>query len=392
MELFDSAEYEVLVIAPFGRDAIAAVEVLAKHAIRSSVVSSLADLRDRLREPVGALMIAEEALTTRGAADLKDALSNQAPWSNLPLILLTHTVERSLQTERIIEQVGVNGNVSLLERPFRILTLVSSIRVALQSRRRQYEVRALLLEQSLAVEKQIRAVSQRDEFLSIASHELKTPITSMKLQVQVRKRMLSRGDLSISSPEKIAGLLDFTETQLNRLSRLVDDMLDISRIVNGKLSLNREPAELGQLVSEVLEGFADQFRAANCSIDFRRSEAVYGDWDRYRIEQVVANLFGNAIKYAPNGAVTITVRSEKDTALLIVKDSGPGVAPKNQERIFQRFERAISGNDVSGLGLGLFISRQILDLHGGSIQIESQLGTGATFLVALPANSAMPER
>lgn len=381
-----SSEYDVLVLAPFGRDAAAATEALGRDGIHAAPVSSLPELCTRIHGPAGALLIAEEALTLENAQELRDALLNQAPWSNLPIILMTSQAERYFTTERIMELFGMSGSITLLERPFRILTLVSALRVALQARKKQYEVRELLLEQKRAVEQQKLAVAQRDDFLSIASHELKTPITSMKIQVQMRKRFLSRGDQSVFSPDKVSSLIDFTDTQLSRLTRLVDDMLDISRIVNGKLSLNCEQMELGRLVEEVLEGFAAQFQAAGCPVDLKIEDRVWGAWDRYRIEQAVVNLLSNAIKYGSDKPVEITVRSQGENAQLLVKDQGMGVAPENQERIFQRFERAVSQSGISGLGLGLFITRQILDLHGGTIRIESALGAGSTFIMELPAH------
>jgi signal transduction histidine kinase len=384
----DFSETEVLVLAPFGRDAAMAVEVLGRHGIHAEPVKLLSELCARVQKPAGALLIAEEALTIESARELKAALSSQESWSNLPIILMTSQAEHYFATENILELFGISGSISLLERPFRILNLLSSVGVALQARKRQYEMRGLLAEQIRAVEQQKLAVAQRDEFLSIASHELKTPITSMKLQIQTRKRFVKRGDQSVFSPDKVISLLDFTDTQLSRLSRLVDDMLDITRIVNGKLSLKCEHMELGLLVKEVLEGFSTQFQAADCPVDMKIENRVAGSWDRYRIEQVVANIFSNAIKYGPGKSVQVTVRSRDGKAQLLVKDQGTGVASENQERIFQRFERAVSSSGgISGLGLGLFITRQILELHNGTIRIESALGTGSTFIIELPAQA-----
>ena len=229
--------------------------MLGRHGIHAEPVRLLSELCSRVQKPAGALLIAEEALTIESALELKAALSSQESWSSLPVILMTSQAEHHFAIENILQLFGISGSISLLERPFRILTLLSSVRVALQARKRQYEMRELMAEQNRAVEQQKLAVAQRDEFLSIASHELKTPITSMKLQVQSRKRFVKQGDPSVFSPDKVISLHNFTDTQLSHLSRLVDDMLDITRIVNGKLSLHCEQMELGPLVEEVLEGF-----------------------------------------------------------------------------------------------------------------------------------------
>jgi signal transduction histidine kinase len=373
-------EYEVLILAPTGRDAPAAIEVFSRSGIAARAIPTLSELCRRLEAPAGVVLIAEEALTYENVEDLKHTLSRQAQWSNLPVILMTSQLERLFKTEQILAIFGASGAVSLLERPFRIVTLLAAVRVALQAREKQYQVRELLKEQALALQ-------QRDEFLSIASHELKTPITSLKLQVQLRKRYLQRGDLSVFSPQKVISLIQATETQLERLSRLVDDMLDISRIANGKLSLTCQVVELGELVKEVLEAFSPQFQAAGCTVDLQIETQVYGHWDRYRVEQVIANLFTNAIKYGAGKPVLIRVKMQERLAVLLVKDRGIGIAPENQARIFQRFERAVVGNAISGLGLGLYITRQILDLHSGKITVESAVGEGSTFTVHLPTQS-----
>lgn len=378
MKTLSALENEVLVLAPTGRDADAAARVLQQEGIDAISIASLSELCTRLKNPAGAVLIAEEALTIENAQEFKDALSNQEPWSNLPVILMTSQAERVFTTEQIIATFGTGSSISLLERPFRIVTLLASVRVALQAREKQYLVRTLLQEQAKALQK-------RDEFLSIASHELKTPITTLKLQVQMRKRFLKKGDSSVLSPDKVISLIDTTEAQVNRLSHLVEDMLDSSRIVNGKLTLNCQKITLAQLVQEVVEGFSAQFQAAGSIVELHLDDHVTGIWDRYRIEQVIANIFNNAIKYGKGKPITITVQSQGEKAILTVKDQGIGIAPENLERVFQRFERAVDGSSISGLGLGLYICRQILDLHQGHIRVESTLDKGSSFTVELPA-------
>jgi signal transduction histidine kinase len=227
-----------------------------------------------------------------------------------------------------------------------------------------------------------KAVAARDAFLSIASHELKTPLTSLTIQTQLRRRQLGRGQTFTT--EALMKMAEGDARQLDRLTRLIDDMLDISRIASGKLTINPEPVNLSQLVREVAERGSDQAARAGSSITVSGDTDVSGSWDRFRIEQVVTNLFTNAVKYGAGKPVQAVVRSVDGMASLEVIDQGIGIAPADQERIFRQFERAVGPSEVSGLGLGLYIVNQILELHGGSIRVESQAGQGSKFVVLLP--------
>lgn len=232
------------------------------------------------------------------------------------------------------------------------------------------------------------AVQARDEFISIASHELKTPLTSMRMQMQLMKRRVDRGRPEAVDPEAVVQLVGVSIRQLNRLNHLVEDMLDISRISTGRLTVERESVDLGELVREVADRFHDQFVAARCELRLHLQPGVIGDWDRFRIEQVVTNLLANAVKYASGTPVEVTVdRTSDGRAMLSVRDHGPGIPEGAEGRIFGRFERATSYTSVSGLGLGLYITNQILQLHGGTIRAQNDQGGGANFIVELPAGT-----
>ncbi|WNG51059.1 histidine kinase [Archangium minus] len=229
-----------------------------------------------------------------------------------------------------------------------------------------------------------RAVQARDDFLSVASHELNTPLTSLKLHIQSLTRALGRGDLSSFSPQKMMGVFDRTDRQLRRLSRLVSDLLDVSRIHAHKLTLHLEHVELWELVADVVERMSGEFARAGMRLDIAPGPQVKGLWDRGRLEQVVINLLTNALKYGAGRPVHVEVSSDGARARLAVKDQGLGIREEDRDRIFERFERAISANEASGLGLGLYIAREIAQAHGGTISVESQLGKGSTFTVTLP--------
>jgi signal transduction histidine kinase len=228
------------------------------------------------------------------------------------------------------------------------------------------------------------AVEARDRFLSIASHELKTPLTALKLQAQVRKKAISQGDLSRFTPERLKKMSEDDEKQVNRLTRLVDDMLDISHLNTGKFSVELEEFDLGDLVCEVVERFSLQLHAAGCEVSMNLQPGVRGMWDHYRLEQVMVNLLTNAMKYGAGKPVDICLKVEDGMARLSVRDHGIGIATEDQQRIFEQFERAVSSRDFSGLGLGLYIVKRIVEEHRGLVAVRSQVGAGAEFDVRIP--------
>ncbi|MGZ3687500.1 MAG: ATP-binding protein [Bdellovibrionota bacterium] len=233
-------------------------------------------------------------------------------------------------------------------------------------------------------EKLEEAVRARDDLMSICGHELKTPLSSLALQTQLALRRLSKGDEAVCSPPSFQKLMQSFHGQIKRLNRLVEDMLDFSRINGGKLLLQPEPLNLHGLVTDVVERFEDQLSAAACPITVECETSIVGHWDRFRIEQVLINLLTNAIRYGKGSPIAITVARIPAGVQITVRDEGIGIAKENQNRIFDRFERAISASEVSGLGLGLYIVREVLVAHGGSIRVESEPGLGATFVVELP--------
>jgi PAS domain S-box-containing protein len=237
------------------------------------------------------------------------------------------------------------------------------------------------------------ALAARDTFLSVASHELRTPLTGMKLQAQMMKRALAKGDPSVLGLERVKKLVEQTDQGLTRMSRLVEDMLDISRIEAGKLSLEQEPTELEEFVRSVLKGFSEELTGAGIEVSIRaQSGRMPVSIDRFRMEQVLTNLITNAIKYAPSAPVSIELSSAGSVFRLVFDDSGPGIPQNNRERIFERFERLGSAKHVSGMGLGLYIVRQIVEAHGGRIYVAGKEGPGARFVVELPrAEPAEPQ-
>lgn len=373
----DDIESRILVLAPTGRDGRLAVEVLQREGIAACVASDLADLRLRMQEGVGALLIAEEALLYGDAERFVGHLNVQPPWSDIPVVLMTRSGEFTLQLQRLTELFSTTGNMSLLERPFRVLTLVSAIKAALRARRRQYQVRDLLRAQA-------KAMNQREEFISIAGHELKTPLTSLKLQLQISQQGIEQQDAEALAPARVAKLIASANRQVDRLARLVEDMLDVSRIQAGKLVIDKRATDLTEVAQEVVERFEPQFAMQKSEIRFVGPEHVHGRWDPFRIDQLISNLVANALRYGAASSVEVALACKDARASISVKDRGPGIAPADQARIFERFERAVASTEISGLGLGLYICREVVRAHDGDIRVVSAPGQGAEFIVDLP--------
>lgn len=231
----------------------------------------------------------------------------------------------------------------------------------------------------------LHALSVRDEFMAIASHELKTPLQSLKLQIQLYQRGILRSDPEVYTQEKISHLLDRNSRQIERLTRLVDDMLDISRIRTGKLSIRKEPCDLGAMLLDVIGRTREQFEASGSGQPkIEHIEKAIGEWDPLRIDQVMINIITNAIRYGQGKPISISIKNYQDCVRITVKDNGFGIAQSDLEKIFERYERGLLAREVSGLGLGLFITKQIVVAHGGKIYVESEIGSGATFIVDLP--------
>lgn len=227
------------------------------------------------------------------------------------------------------------------------------------------------------------ALKARDEFLSMASHELKTPLTSLKLHAQMMKKNIH------GEKENVKNFIEKTNINVTRLTRLVDDMLDISRIKTGNLSLVFEEVDLCELVKEVVERLRSHFIEiiGHTPITSYCHKAL-GHWDRMRIEQVANNLLTNAIRYGKGQPIEISVERIGDFARLNIKDYGIGISEDNLEKIFDRFERGgMAPNEISGLGLGLYITKKIVNAHKGKIWVESEVGKGSTFIVELPIKS-----
>jgi signal transduction histidine kinase len=232
------------------------------------------------------------------------------------------------------------------------------------------------------------AVSVRDTFLAIASHELKTPITTLLLQTRVLLRVGQKSPDAAVPLRELGPKLDMLERQGKRLERLVSEMLDVSRLVSGRLSCAREPVDLADIAQDVTNRLSSAFGAEQGSLAFEAEGPVVGLGDRAGLEQVLENLLSNALKFGAGQPVTVRAFRQDGRALVEVRDRGIGIAYEDQARIFQKFERAVSVRNYGGFGIGLWLSRELVGKMGGKITVDSELGAGATFTVELEAAGA----
>lgn len=233
------------------------------------------------------------------------------------------------------------------------------------------------------------AIRVRDEFLSIASHELKTPVTTLQLQIQSLRRRLDSGRMEAGDPG-LSKRLAISERQVERLTHLINNLLDISRITAGRIDLRIEDVDFAGVVREAVARLEESLGRAGCTLTLSVSDPQRGEWDKLRLEQIVTNLMSNAMKYGAGRPIEVSLSGTPSSVRLEVADSGIGIAPENQSRIFGRFERAVSERNYGGLGLGLWIVRQIVDALAGTVTVQSAVGEGARFVVELPRRKAQP--
>jgi signal transduction histidine kinase len=249
-----------------------------------------------------------------------------------------------------------------------------------------HEQQQVLVQQQQCTQRELeRAVRMRDDFMSMVSHELRTPLNTLYLETQVRKLHLSKGNLAPFSPERLPAMIERDQRQIQNMVRLIDDMLDVTRMRSGALSIQPRPVDLAALARGVVESLLQQAEAVGPPIELEAPQAIPGQWDEFRIEQVLTNLLTNAMRYGGGKPIEVEVRAAGGWAEMTVRDHGIGIAPEDHARIFEQFERTDdSRRQAAGLGLGLYIARQIVRSHGGDIEVDSRKGEGALFRVRLP--------
>lgn len=243
------------------------------------------------------------------------------------------------------------------------------------------------LSERIKRERAQEAVRARDEFIAVASHELRTPLSALILQLGMTERTLGRADL-----ERSRQIIQKASGQVGRITALVDRLLDVSRIAGGQLTLELGEHDIGEIIREVAERFREEAEQSGSTIRVTAPLGMRAQLDRSRIDQAISNLFSNAVKYGGGKEINITLQARGEVCEIQVRDHGMGMKPEDLERIFERFERSSSARNFGGLGLGLYITRQILLQHGGKVRAESNPGDGATFVIELPLNVGIRAR
>lgn len=307
--------------------------------------------------------------------------------ASIPILM---TSAAYVDTEHRVEGLQ-SGADAYLAQPFEPSELSAVLRTLLRSRAAERDAQRL-------TEELTDAIRIRDEFLSIAAHELRTPLMTLQLQLDSLARGLDRAGSAPAAEllPKLRGKVDTALRQTGRLTLLVDDLLDVARSARGALGIQLEEVDLERVVQDVVERFAPEAARAGSALTASTRGPVTACVDRLRIEQVLTNLISNALKYGRGQPVAVELTSGPERATLIVRDHGIGISPTDHARIFDRFERAVSARHYGGLGLGLFITGRIVEAHGGVIRVDSALDQGAAFVVELPRalgrSIAGPER
>jgi signal transduction histidine kinase len=364
---------KVALVSPNPADRALAAGFLRAEGIEALECGSVSEATGFVGDKVGCMVLVEESLDAEGLEGFHDAIALQPAWSDLPLVIVA---AQGGSIQALTENVfPISGNVTLLQRPLHPLSLVSAVRVALRSRRRQFQVRDLLAERE-------RAVRQRDEFLAMLAHELRNPLAPIRYAAYLL------GTQKDASPllDKCRGLID---KQARHITRLVDDLLDVSRLELGKIELRTQRVDLNEIAAGAVESCMPITSDQKHEVTLRTArQPVPVRVDPVRLEQAICNLVVNSAKFTPaGGSISVETRIDAGDGVVTVSDNGIGIRPDMLESIFDLFTQSEVTIDRTkgGLGIGLTLVKRLLELHGGTVNAYSEgLGKGARFEARLP--------
>jgi signal transduction histidine kinase len=365
-------DYRVLILAPTGRDGPLVQAALSDGGIAALACTDVAVATAELKRGAGALLAAEEVLDSAGYRTLALALASQPPWSDLPVLVMRQAGGGS---EALAKAVARLGNVTLLDRPMPVSTLVAAAHSALRARRRQYETRA--------------AEQRKDTFIATLSHELRNPLAPIRNAARFLRSQHP-------GQERAGWAIDMIERQVDHLKRLVDDLLDVARLTQGKVVLQPETVELSQVVGSAIEVSLPLLESRRHNLRLALPDhPVQLHGDPVRLAQVLSNLLDNAAKYTPEGGdVELAAAVDADWVLISVTDNGIGLDHDEAavSRLFTIFSQGEAENGAmhgGGLGIGLSLVKAFVEMHGGSVEARSAgPGQGACFAVKLPLPAA----
>jgi signal transduction histidine kinase/ActR/RegA family two-component response regulator len=380
----DAARERVLLLLPTSRDASMTAGILQRNGIASQTCTNVAEFAHELARGAGAVLVAEEALGAGATGGvLAQAMDAQPPWSDLPVLVLAR---HGADSHEVRDALQVLGNVTLLERPLRVSALLSLVRTALRARARQYQLERYLHDLEQARSAQATAARRKDEFLAMLAHELRNPLAPVRNALSVLE--LDDGDA-----ERRRTLYAMMTRQVDHMVRLVDDLMDASRMSRGRVDLRREPIDLQDALRSAIDVGEPLIRATQGAFDITLPPdplPVRGDTDR--LIQVFGNLLHNAAKYGrPGGRVALDARVDGDQVVVTVSDDGIGIEPELLPHVFDLFTQGQGDADrmKEGLGIGLSLVRDLVRMHDGTVAAHSDgRGRGARFEVRLPLAAA----
>lgn len=367
-------EQRALILA-VGRDGPLTCNFLGDAGFYAHACADWSELATQIARGVGIVIIAGELLVGGVGENLRALFSAQPPWSDIPLIVVGGRGQGDTEFAHLVEHLG---NVSLLHRPLSLDTLSSTVSAALRARRRQYQVRDLLRQLE-------EANRRREEFLAMLAHELRNPLAPIRTGLEVLRLTDSK-----EVADRMRGVI---ERQVGNLSRMIDDLLDVSRITRGKISLKREPLNVADVLRQAIDSHARTAaqKGLKLELDVRGAESLYVDADPTRLEQMIGNVLTNAIKFTPDrGWIQVSGESDGDFAVLRIKDSGVGIPRGQLHQVFELFAQTDRPLDrgQGGLGIGLTVVKSLAELHGGSVEALSEgEGRGTEIVIRVPAHA-----
>jgi signal transduction histidine kinase len=372
-------EQRLLIQAPTGRDGALAVAALEQAGLHGEAFADITSLCEATSRGAGALLLAEEALTSRAQRCLSEVLARQPAWSDLPIVIFAAAVDSKAATARMQQMTQILGNVTFVDRPVRIATLVTVMSAALRARNRQYAARGLLL----ALEKQKEEARKRADFeqqlIGIVSHDLRNPLYAIQMTAAALGR---REELD----ERVARSVLRINTAAERATRMIRDLLDFTEArLGGGLRIRPQPTDLHALTRHVLEEVEAAYPGRQ--VKLLQAGDGHGEWDADRLAQVLQNLVTNALKYSPEGTVVKVETHGLDGQVeLVVHNEGEPIPREKVAQLFEPMQRASQEVDRASrsVGLGLYIVKQIVDAHGGAVDADLSEGAGMTFTVRLP--------
>jgi len=344
-----------------------------------------------------ALAILDVQMPGMNGFELAELIRGMARTKHLPIVFVSAAGKELDYAFKGYE----NGAVDFLYKPLDAYAVKSKVQVFVDLYRQRTELRRQLValeesrrrQQALVSELQTaqvdlkRALQMRDEFMSMVVHELRTPLSVLAMEVRVRQHQIAAENTGFFAAENLSRMFERDQRQVRSLTRLIDDMLDVSQIQHGKLSIRRGACDLSAMLKRVVGEVQGQRGDVPITLKADCVELM-GEWDEFRLEQVVVNLLTNALRYGGGKPILVELSQLPGAAAIRVSDHGVGIAPEDRARVFEQFVRVGDRLRTPGLGLGLYITKQLVEAHGGTISVESTLGEGSTFTVALPTMTA----